>query len=66
MNTNKETKMRFKRKVFNAVTSVDALVTFSQVHNEDDESVAYRRGCELEDELNAIAESLNAIFNKFK
>lgn len=66
MNTDKETIQRFRRKLLNATNEVDGLVTFIQVHNEDDESAPYRRGCEMQDELRNMADRLGALFDKIK
>lgn len=64
MNTDKETKQRFKRKLLNATTELDGLVAFIQVHNEDDDSKAFRRGNEMQDELEHFAKRLAAMFDK--
>ena len=64
MNTDKETKTRFKRKLLNACNEIDGLVAFIQVHNEDDGSAAFRRGNEKHDELEAMAKSLGQMFDK--
>lgn len=66
MNVDKETKQRFKRKLHNAGNEISNLSIFIQVHNEDDESPAYRRGCELQDELDHFAKRLAAMFDNFK
>ena len=66
MNTDKETKQRFKRKLLNACNTIDGLVEFVQVHNEDDETAAARRGNETLDELSAIAGSLGRMFDRLK
>ncbi len=63
MNTDNETKKRFKFKLYNAHKDVAALSEFIQVHNEDDESPAYRRGCELQDELDHMKTRLAALFD---
>jgi hypothetical protein len=66
MNTDKETKKRLKLKLYNALKEIDGLAEFIQVHNEDDESAAYRRGCEMQDEVKHMATRLESIFNNYK
>lgn len=66
MNTDKETKKRFKFKMYNAQKDVAALVDFIQVHNEDDDTAAFRRGRELQDELDHMAKRLAALFDDSK
>ena len=54
----KESRQRFRRKLLNARSELNGLVNFIQVHNEDDESPAFRRGCEVQDELEHFAKRL--------
>jgi len=64
MNFDKETKQRFRRKLMNAGKEIDGLVTFLQVHNEDDDSAKFRRGAEMQDELAHVAKLLTALFER--
>lgn len=63
MNTDTETKQRFKRRLLNTVNAVDGLAVFIEVNNEAEECAAYRRGRELQDEVRAMADRLQNIFN---